>query len=40
MKVLGWYVMKDGEQIGWYRSKASAVAYAKKHGGTIVAERS
>lgn len=37
-KLLGWYVMRDGEQIAWHRTKSEAAKTAKRLGGTIVAE--
>jgi len=37
-KILGWYVVRDGEQIAWFKTKQSAAAYAKAHGGVPTPE--
>ena len=37
-KILGWYVVRDGEQIAWFKTKQSANAYAKQHGGISTPE--
>lgn len=39
-KILGWYVVRDGEQIAWFHYKPSATAYAKEHGGILQPELS
>jgi hypothetical protein len=37
-KLLGYYVMRDGEQIAWFSHRSSALDYARKVGGTIAPE--
>jgi len=37
-KILGWYVVRDGEQIAWFKAKKSANDYAKIHGGVPTPE--
>lgn len=37
-KIVGFYVMRDGEQIAWFSLKARARAYAIQHGGSIQPE--
>lgn len=37
-KVLGYYVVKDEQQIAWFRSVAAASAYASAQGGCCLKE--
>lgn len=37
-KILGWYVVLDGEQVAWHHDRRKAVLHARAIGGKIEAE--